>query len=125
MDTKINLNLLKRAIEKSWSPDTCYPSQKNSWDKNAPYVGQCAVTALVIQDFLKGKIVYTSNLHHYWNILPNGTIVDLTEQQFPQRIDRNEYKHISRDYILNSSRADEAETHKRYKIFKKRVLELL
>lgn len=40
------------AIRKSWSRETCYPEDQDRWSETNPAIGQCAVTALLVQDIL-------------------------------------------------------------------------
>ena len=50
-----------------------------------PTLNQCAVTALVVQDYLGGRILrrkMTNGQYHFLNLLPDGTEVDLTDAQF-------------------------------------------
>lgn len=55
------------------------------WE-NGESKGQCYVTALIVQDFYGGKILRfkTSKMKesHYWNVLPDGTGIDLTSDQY-------------------------------------------
>ena len=44
-------------ISKSWSKDTCVPSLKDDWNKENSALGQCAITTLIVNDFLGGKIM--------------------------------------------------------------------
>jgi hypothetical protein len=78
------------AIVASWGPDTQYateevPSRKPG-DRSR---GQCGTTALVLQDWLGGEILAAVVSRdgepvgvHYWNRLPDGKEVDLTDGQF-------------------------------------------
>ena len=61
------------------------------WTPDNPLWGHCAVVALIVQDYfggdllrasLKGTPWFPQNVSHYWNRLPDGTKVDLTEDQF-------------------------------------------
>ena len=66
-------------------------------------MGQCAITALVVQDFfggdlLRGRIVGGT---HYWNRLPNGQEVDLTAEQFENAPIISEVESRSRAYVLS------------------------
>jgi hypothetical protein len=79
---KPDLATLEMAIEKSWSQQTSYYS---NWSPTNPAYGQCAVTALIVQDHLGGDLVrqvITPGQAHFWNQLNDGTKVDLTERQF-------------------------------------------
>ncbi len=65
----------------------------NQWAENNPLFGHCAVAATTAHDFLGGKITSRffpaewakrfGNRSHYWNVLPNGTAVDFSRDQFP------------------------------------------
>jgi hypothetical protein len=81
---------LERAIRASWSPHSCDPVDLPDWSAHNPARGQCASTALVIQDHLGGELLLAEVLHadgtrqgvHFWNQLPTGQEVDLTREQF-------------------------------------------
>ena len=82
----VNLTELKKAIEVSWSAETSFVPDE--WSEDNPARGQCAVTALIVQDYFGGKIrkcdVVGGADSHFFNELPNGEIVDLTRIQFPE-----------------------------------------
>lgn len=46
--------LIEKALKSSWSKETCYPPWARGWTTENPTKGQCAVTALVVQDYLGG-----------------------------------------------------------------------
>jgi hypothetical protein len=78
----VDLATLEAAIEQSWSAQTSYYA---NWTPQNPAYGQCAVTALIVQDHLGGDLVrqvITPGQAHFWNQLKDGTKVDLTERQF-------------------------------------------
>jgi hypothetical protein len=66
------------ALRASWSADTSY--WPDTWTPERPSIGQCAVTALIVQDQLGGDIIVAevADDFHFWNRLPDGTEVDLT-----------------------------------------------
>ena len=78
------------AIRASWSADTCDATDQPTWSAANPSRGQCGTTALVLHDFFGGDLMFADVLytdgtkqgHHYWNVLPDGTEVDLTRDQF-------------------------------------------
>lgn len=86
----MTLRTLKMLLKRVWSRETS--ADPKNWSDENPAWGQCAVTALIVQDNFGGDILccfayppearYTA---HYYNRLPNGTIVDLTRQQFPKK----------------------------------------
>jgi hypothetical protein len=80
---------LESAIRASWSLETCDPVDRPFWAPDEPSRGQCAVTALVVQDLLGGVLLEAEVHHadgshqgfHYWNRFA-GVDVDLTRRQF-------------------------------------------
>lgn len=78
--------MLEQVLKKSWSKETAY--SPHSWCEENPAFGQCAVTALIINDYFGGDIVWTEatlpsgeKISHYFNIIEE-TEVDLTRSQF-------------------------------------------
>jgi hypothetical protein len=106
------------ALERAWSADT---SVDPSWDPQNPARGQCAVTAVVVQDWLGGDLAraVVGKVSHYWNRLGNED-VDLTQHQFSPAelagIDRAGIEVRSRDYVLSFPA-----TARRYRLLKARV----
>ena len=92
---------LAGVLARSWSRDTSYDPL--SWCPQNSAWGQCAVTALVLQDYLGGDLLSgeVNGFHHYWNLLPTNSEVDLTLQQFDS-VDRIEHrKKADRAYVLS------------------------
>lgn len=73
---------LRAALARAWSRATS--SQPQNWSKVNPALGQCAVTALIVQDEFGGELLKAAvdGVSHYWNRLPSGQEVDLTRHQF-------------------------------------------
>lgn len=117
----MNLEYLELLIKKSWSKDTCYPVNQKDWSIGNPSFGQCVVTALIIQDYLGGELLFCKHRNHYWNKLPDGKEIDLTQHQFErdEKICLDEIK--SKNSVLNSTNARIADTLNRYIILKQRV----
>ena len=70
-------------LRKAWCRETAHPSYQSKWSENNPSVGQCCVTALVIQDKYGGDI-YSCKVgknSHFVNVI-NERIVDKTAEQF-------------------------------------------
>jgi len=113
---KVKLEDLKRALEKSWSRETS--ADPETWTPDNPSWGQCCVTALVIQDFFGGILLRgaINTGSHYWNKLPDGLVIDLTEQQFLKGIKLTDIRSRSRKYVLSYP-----DTAKRYNLLKQRV----
>lgn len=105
------------AIRHAWAADT---STDPAWSTKCPARGQCAVTALVIQDYLGGKLMRAEveGISHYWNQV-RGDEVDLTREQFT-KFEPGAIRTRSRIYVLSFS-----ETVRRYETLKERVALIL
>jgi len=117
----MQIKTLEKVIRESWNRDTCYPGCVDQWNPENPSFGQCAITALVVQDYFGGELLYCKHNHHYWNRLPNQEEVDFTRIQFPDVtiICVDDIK--SRAYVLQSKAAIKARTPQRYELLKSRV----
>jgi hypothetical protein len=81
---------LEAAVRAAWSLDTCDPVDADDWSAANPSRGQCGSTALIIHDLLGGDLLIAEVIRcdgsrqgvHYWNLLPDGTELDLTRDQF-------------------------------------------
>lgn len=116
---------LSRLVAESWDAET---SASKEWSPENRALGQCAVTACVVQDYLGGEIFNTiatlpdgSIDSHYYNVI-DGETVDLTISQFPQGTTfapgaekKKEYD-STREYVLSYR-----PTKERYDILKMRV----
>jgi hypothetical protein len=73
---------LREAVEASWSQETS--ATPSLWSPENPARGQCAVTALIVQDWLGGDLIrgIINGESHYWNRIDTCEIVDWTLQQF-------------------------------------------
>jgi hypothetical protein len=71
------------AVRDAWTAATS--TDPEAWTAQNPAYGQCAVTALVVQDALGGEILRgrVGQTSHYLNRLPDGSLLDLTWEQFP------------------------------------------
>jgi hypothetical protein len=81
---------LEAAVRAAWALDTCDPVDADDWSEANPSRGQCGSTALTVHDLLGGELLIAEVRRtdgsrqgvHYWNLLPDGTEVDLTRGQF-------------------------------------------
>jgi hypothetical protein len=81
---------LVAAVRAAWALDTCDPVDADDCSAASPSRGQCGSTALVIHDLLGGELLIAEVVRgdgsrqgvHYWNLLPDGTELDLTREQF-------------------------------------------
>lgn len=112
---------LKEALLKSYSKDLCYPKVRDNWSEDNKCYGMCAITALIVDDYFGtdfGKIT-VEGISHYFNI-KDGEIIDLTAEQFKNKVDYSNYGRIKREDILENS-----DTKARYLKLKKEVYENL
>lgn len=78
------------ALRSSWGRDTCDEADRASWSPLVPSRGQCGATALVLQDLFGGELLLAEvwcpdgrlQGYHWWNRLPGGAEIDLTDDQF-------------------------------------------
>src|SRR3990172_8015006 len=117
----MHLKSLEKLLRESWSKETCYPSCVNEWTSDNPALGQCAVTALVVQDYFGGDLLYCKHNHHYWNRLPNNREIDLTREQFPQGTTICLDGVGSRESVLHGEGSAQARTPERYELLKKYI----
>lgn len=90
---------LRRAASRETTVDP------DGWSESNPLWGHCVVASLVVQDILGGTLKschILGNGSHYWNVLPDGTEVDFTREQFYDnpRVDEITTKK-QRDYVLS------------------------
>ena len=70
-------------LRNAWCKETSHPAYQASWSADNPSAGQCAITALVVQDIYGGDI-YSCKVgrnSHFINMI-DDKIVDLTADQF-------------------------------------------
>jgi hypothetical protein len=111
---------LQAALEQSWGKETTYFPER--WSSESPATGQGAVTALVVQDYLGGKLLRTTvgPQSYYLNELPDGTQVNLTASQFAVGTTFSTPEERTREYVLGTPA-----TVTRYQLLKERVAALL
>lgn len=96
------LDALREALEGgAWTAETS--ASPDAWTPERPSVGQCAVTALVVQDKLGGVLLRTVNAgtSHYFNLLPGDVVVDLTRDQFDVWEPTAPIETRTREYVLS------------------------
>ena len=105
------------ALSQSWSLETSYDPA--GWSEHNTAWGQCAVSALIVQDLLGGDLLVgkVNGIEHYWNELPDGRQLDLTKHQFRRIASLNGPTHVSREYVLSFP-----DTCSRYDRLRRRVL---
>jgi hypothetical protein len=113
---------LEEALRKSWRRELCNAKDAQVWSSDNPAFGMCAITALVVDDYLAGQIVKDDNNDHYWN---GSQGIDLTREQFPADRVLAVTRVRPRNELLEGERAVAAGTPQRYLLLKGLVEENL
>ena len=87
-DVKDSLDLTPRdyydLLAECWSADTCAPRMRMDWSLENRTLGQCSITAFLIQDIYGGKVygvpLEDGNFHCFNDV--DGCVFDLTSEQF-------------------------------------------
>ena len=71
-------------LKLAWCADTCAPRMRGDWTEENPTLGQCSITAFLVQDLFGGKVfgvpLPDGNFHCYNAV--DGCVFDLTSEQF-------------------------------------------
>ena len=74
-------------LGKAWCAETCAPRMRGNWTPENRTLGQCSVTAFLVQDYFGGT-VYGIPLpeggFHCYNVI-GGQVFDLTDAQFGEK----------------------------------------
>ena len=121
---------LELALKKSWTKESS--SDPENWTLNNPAWGQCAVTSLIVNDYLGGEIIWVNavlpdgrEISNYFNKIKDVE-KDFTRVQFPdgttipQGIPKTKEFSSTREYILSYPI-----TQQRYELLKQKVQEFL
>ncbi|MNT05309.1 hypothetical protein D3C72_1399240 [compost metagenome] len=122
----IEIKDIVKALEASWGPDTAF--DKDDWTIENSARGQCVISSLVVQDYFGGELLKYSvegeGLHesHYFNQLPDGTIIDTTKKQYTHHISLTR-KPVSFEGFasIREKRLSDNDTRLRYELLKNRV----
>jgi hypothetical protein len=106
-----------------WCAETCAPRMRDRWSESNPTVGQCSITAFLVQDLFGGEVMgipLGDGNFHCFNVV-GDCVFDLTSEQFGDRV--LDYEHVveqSRDVHFSKE-----EKRLRYEYLRKQVLETL
>ena len=118
----MEIKSFKKVLNMAWTKETCVPSLRDKWNNENKELGQCAITALIVNDYYGGKIMrcMTSTGSHYYNLI-GDSIVDLTVEQFMGEIPLyDEGQERTREYLLSND-----DTKTRYFMLLKNVKGIL
>ena len=71
-------------LSEIWCPETCAPRMRDDWSKENKTLGQCSITAFLMQDIYGGKVYgvpLEDGNYHCFNVVGN-CVFDLTSEQF-------------------------------------------
>ena len=72
------------ALSHIWCEYTCAPRLRNEWSKDNITLGQCSITAFLVQDIFGGRVfgvLRPGGNYHCYNVI-DGVTFDLTSEQF-------------------------------------------
>jgi hypothetical protein len=97
----VTLRVLAQTLAGAWARETS--ADPIRWSTANPAWGQCAVSALVVQDHYGGQLLrgVVAGQSHYWNLLVDGHEVDLTLEQFDGTPRPAEIVTRDREYVLS------------------------
>ena len=71
-----------------WCANTCAPRMRGGWTPENKTMGQCSITAFLVQDIFGGKvfgILREGGNYHCFNVV-DGVVFDLTSEQFGDEV---------------------------------------
>ena len=72
------------ALRRCWCAETCAPRMRDNWTPENPTLGQCSITAFLVQDIFGGKVYgipRSCGSFHCFNAV-GDCVFDLTSEQF-------------------------------------------
>ena len=107
-------------LQGAWKKETCAPRMQDRWSIDNKTLGQCSITAFLVQDLFGGN-VYGVKLpdgnFHCFNVI-GKSLFDLTSEQF-----QNEVLTYTLDYPQSrENHFKKEEKYQRYLLLKKEVL---
>lgn len=106
-----------------WSADTCAPRMRDRWSPDNRTLGQCSITAFLVQDMFGGKVYGVpredGNFHCFNDV--GGCVFDLTSEQFGS--EKLDYSGCPEQ--LREVHFAKAEKLGRYEMLKARLYEIM
>ena len=106
-------------LEKIWTVETCAPRLRKDWNEGNKTLGQCSITAFLMQDIYGGKVYgieRSSGTFHCFNDV-DGCVFDLTSEQFKgEKLDYTDCPEQFREVHFAKE-----EKKLRYELLKKRL----
>lgn len=83
-----NPKVLYDILSDIWCADTCAPRMRDEWSKENKTLGQCSITAFLVQDIFGGKVYGVKRPggnYHCYNVVGDSKF-DLTSEQFGDEV---------------------------------------
>lgn len=109
-------------LSKIWCADTCAPRMRDEWSPQNPTLGQCSITAFLVQDIFGGKvygILRPGGNYHCFNDV-GGCVFDLTSEQFGGEV--LNYENCPEQF--REVHFAKVEKRQRYEYLRERLLEI-
>ena len=103
-----------------WAADTCPPRMRDSWRPENPTLGQCSITAFLMQDIYGGRVLgvpLKDGNFHCFNAV-GDCVFDLTSEQFGDA----KLNYDDRPEQLRQVHFARAEKKARYELLRARLL---
>ncbi|MCR5267346.1 MAG: cysteine-rich small domain-containing protein [Lachnospiraceae bacterium] len=103
-----------------WCAETCAPRMRAQWSEDNKTLGQCSITAFLVQDIFGGEVYgipLADGSVHCYNVVGNRAF-DLTSEQFGEKT--LDYSHSSRQF--REAHFQKEEKRERYELLKSRLL---
>lgn len=113
---------LYELLSEIWCEYTCAPRLRAKWNKSNKTVGQCSITAFLVQDIFGGEVygvLLNDGAFHCYNIV-GGVKFDLTSEQFSYALEYKDVYPQSREKHFSSK-----EKYERYNYLKAELLKVL
>ena len=106
-----------------WCAETCAPRLRQEWTRENKTLGQCSITAFLLQDLFGGKVygvpLDDGNFHCFNDV--DGCVFDLTSEQFGE--EKLSYENCPEQF--RDVHFAKAEKRARYELLKKRLSDAL
>lgn len=110
-------------LTKIWCRYTCAPRLREKWSRENITLGQCSITAFLVQDIFGGKVfgvLRPAGNYHCYNVVGDA-VFDLTSEQFgDERLDYSNNPEQSREVHFSSP-----EKLERYEYLKSELIKLI
>lgn len=110
-------------LTKVWCAETCAPRMRRNWTESNRTLGQCSITAFLLQDIYGGKVygvpLGDGNYHCFNDV--DGCVFDLTSEQFGDTV--LDYTHCPEQE--RSVHFAKAEKRARYELLKEKLSEAM